>query len=261
MDSNGNAQPPATPAAAKTMPKRNPFTVLIDFNLLLGIAGLLAFCSGLSVPSLFLSVVLLLFWKKLSKYGRVVLLVTLLLNLTWLGFHLSSVWRGESWVRRNMLVSARVTAMDVCCRLQLEEISLALNKYAKSHDGKFPSENGNAGLACLVEAGLLRSHAVQCPFIDAAAPAYNDTPADVEAARECRFCYFYNGGLSAGVSPPRPIAGDIDWAHGDWGKRRVLMSDGRIVEEKYGPPFKAFLEFPKDCDARTPRVPPPAAAK
>ena len=117
------------------------------------------------------------------------------------------------------------------CRLQLKPLADALEKYAAEHDGRFPAEEGIAGLKMLLEAGLIAPSALICPGTE------DEAAADTESFTFDNCSYVYFGGFNRKSNPKLPLV--IDWPFNHADAVNVILVDGSVETLE--------LENPENC--------------
>ncbi len=117
------------------------------------------------------------------------------------------------------------------CRLQLKPLADALEKYAAEHDGRFPAEEGIAGLKTLLEAGLIAPSALICPGTE------DEAAADTESFTFDNCSYVYFGGFNRKSNPKLPLV--IDWPFNHADAVNVILVDGSVETLE--------LENPENC--------------
>ena len=107
----------------------------------------------------------------------------------------------------------------------------ALEKYAAEHDGRFPAEEGIAGLKTLLEAGLIAPSALICPGTE------DEAAADTESFTFDNCSYVYFGGFNRKSNPKLPLV--IDWPFNHADAVNVILVDGSVETLE--------LENPENC--------------
>jgi hypothetical protein len=124
--------------------------------------------------------------------------------------------------------AARSIALQTMCTNNLKKIGVALSKYAETHDGHLPPEDGAKGLDHLLREGFLDktedATVFLCPWDDTRHAAHPGEP-----LTEDTVSYVYKGSLwqSAGPASAIPICWDKIENHRSIGLN-VLFKDGHV---------------------------------
>jgi len=114
------------------------------------------------------------------------------------------------------------------CRNQLKQIGLALDAYAKSNNGYFPSGKGVAGMEMLRSQSYISDYKLFiCPTTGAASGSDNAPLNDAN----CSYIYL-GAGLSTKDSPDSPILMDKPDNHTKYGN--ILFVDGHVQGYRSG---------------------------
>ena len=116
---------------------------------------------------------------------------------------------------------AREPAKRVSCASNIKQIHLALKQYAQDYSGKFPPENGAAGLEYLRKYDYLTEYSIYTCQSTKTVLGKNNQP-----LTEAIVDYVYVGGLNEKSDPNAPILYDKSGNHKDFGN--VGIVDGTV---------------------------------
>lgn len=117
--------------------------------------------------------------------------------------------------------SARLLQAEKECTAKLKTMSSALQKYARSHQGKFPAGNTIETFRELTAAGLIRPGNLICPAATGDTPAPN---ADSIGYDNCS--YVYIGGSDRNTPGDFPLV--FDWPLNHKNRFQILTVNGQV---------------------------------